>query len=143
LDYSDLSAAVKSVLAQKPARRGLQSQTSKNAQPLLTPPARQIKAALNRRAKKDDANLWFRVESLEASILPGTLLKRYAWYRRRKNRRDPDIVAEPHLLPRTHRVVAVYTWRKRRPELVDPLGQPADERTVIDVAARQLQSNSS
>ena len=100
VDYSDLSAAVKS--AGEDAMRAAFAIADKQERTAAVAAAREtIKAALTEE-QLEDANLGSALKGLEASILRGDVVKTGKRIDGRKTDEIRDIVAETGILPRTH-----------------------------------------
>ena len=137
VDYSDLSAAVKS--AGEDAMRVAFAIADKQERTAAVSAARDtIKAALTDE-QKDDANLGSALKKLEASILRGDVVKTGTRIDGRKTDEIRDIVAETGILPRTHGS-ALFTRGETQGLVVTTLGTGDDEQ-FIDALHGNFKSN--
>ena len=137
VDYSDLSAAVKS--AGEDAMRAAFAIADKQERTAAVSAARDtIKAALTDE-QKDDANLGSALKKLEASILRGDVVKTGTRIDGRKTDEIRDIVAETGILPRTHGS-ALFTRGETQGLVVTTLGTGDDEQ-FIDALHGNFKSN--
>ena len=137
VDYSDLSAAVKS--AGEDAMRAAFAIADKQERTAAVAAAREtIKAALTDE-QKDDANLGSALKGLEASILRGDVVKTGTRIDGRKTDEIRDIVAETGILPRTHGS-SLFTRGETQGLVVTTLGTGDDEQ-FIDALHGNFKSN--
>ena len=137
VDYSDLSAAVKS--AGEEAMRAAFAIADKQERTAAVAAAREtIKAALTDE-QKDDANLGSALKGLEASILRGDVVKTGTRIDGRKTDEIRDIVAETGILPRTHGS-SLFTRGETQGLVVTTLGTGDDEQ-FIDALHGNFNSN--
>ncbi|MEH6673974.1 MULTISPECIES: polyribonucleotide nucleotidyltransferase [unclassified Sulfitobacter] len=137
VDYSDLSAAVKS--AGEEAMRAAFAIADKQERTAAVAAAREtIKAALTDE-QKDDANLGSALKGLEASILRGDVVKTGTRIDGRKTDEIRDIVAETGILPRTHGS-SLFTRGETQGLVVTTLGTGDDEQ-FIDALHGNFKSN--
>ncbi|MEH6390121.1 MAG: polyribonucleotide nucleotidyltransferase [Sulfitobacter sp.] len=137
VDYSDLSAAVKS--AGEDAMRAAFAIADKQERTAAVAAAREtIKAALTDE-QKDDANLGSALKGLEASILRGDVVKTGTRIDGRKTDEIRNIVAETGILPRTHGS-SLFTRGETQGLVVTTLGTGDDEQ-FIDALHGNFKSN--
>ncbi|GLO76647.1 polyribonucleotide nucleotidyltransferase [Sulfitobacter pontiacus] len=137
VDYSDLSAAVKS--AGEDAMRAAFAIADKQERTAAVAAAREtIKAALTEE-QLEDANLGSALKGLEASILRGDVVKTGKRIDGRKTDEIRDIVAETGILPRTHGS-SLFTRGETQGLVVTTLGTGDDEQ-FIDALHGNFKSN--
>ncbi|HDZ82412.1 MAG TPA: polyribonucleotide nucleotidyltransferase [Roseobacter sp.] len=137
VDYSDLSAAVKSA-GEKEMRAAFAIADKQERTAAVSAARDTIKAALTDE-QKDDANLGSALKKLEASILRGDVVKTGTRIDGRKTDEIRDIVAETGILPRTHGS-ALFTRGETQGLVVTTLGTGDDEQ-FIDALHGNFKSN--